>query len=66
MASRCNCCGTGPSGQVASGSSPTFWKASATPPAGLIRFSQSCPSGSGWPGPGGSWPGRYRRPNNCR
>ncbi len=53
-------------GHVAPGSSPTFWKASAAPPAGFFSTSQSCPFGSGWPGPGGSSPGRYRKPNSCR
>ena len=66
VVSRCNCCGTGPSGQVAPGSSPTFWNASTAPPAGLVNISQSCPFGSGWPGAGGSSPGWYRRPNSCR
>jgi len=45
VASRCSCCGTGPSGQVASGSSRTFWNASAAPSAGLFGTSQSCLSG---------------------
>ncbi len=38
LVSRCGCCGTGPSGQVAPGSSSIFWKASAVPPAGLSSF----------------------------
>ena len=45
---------------------PDLLNASTAPPAGLVSISQSCPIGSGWPGPGGSSPGWYRRPNSCR
>ena len=49
--SRCSCCGTGPAGQVASGSFATCWNAPRllSDPRGPAAPASPGPPGSGWP-----------------